>query len=291
MSEICNDNFQSIVEAYDGKLTDADRALIAIILGDPGGVVFQSASELAARAEVHASTVVRLSRKLGFDGYPDLRRKLRSEANTHYGPDERIRRRLEHLDRGSMLVELVESEIAALSAVPEALSQAQIDQAAAIIRAAPTTYLFGRGSAGPLLAHLDRRLRRGGFRTVVTANLQRREVVERLISLSEGDAVVAFAFQSPASLPAGFSAVIKHARAVGAKSVLISDSLGPTLRPRPDLLLSVSHPDEGELVMRSAQMLICEAIVLTLAQKDSAHAVGRLEALERLRAEFRDDEV
>lgn len=290
MFEAPKNGFQSIVEAHDGKLTAADRSLITIILGDPGGVIFQSASELAERAEVHASTVVRLARKLGFDGYPDLRRKLRAEANGQFGSQERIRRRLAHVDRGSLLTELVESEIAALSAIPETLTQAQIDRAADIIHAAPTTYFIGRGSALPLITHLDRRLRRGGFRSVTAVNLQRRDLVERLIALGKGDAVIALAFQSPTSLPNGFAAVMKHARAVGAKSIVISDSLGPTLRPRPDLLLSVSHPDEGELVMRTPQMLICEAVFLTLAQKDRARAEKSLASLERLRADFRNDE-
>ena len=70
------ENFKYLVESYDGKLTIADRDLISIILGEPSEVVYLSSSELAARANVHASTVVRLARKLGFKGYPDMRNRF-----------------------------------------------------------------------------------------------------------------------------------------------------------------------------------------------------------------------
>ena len=285
-----NDSFKANVEAFEGKLTESDRALVAIILGDPGGVVFQSANELAARADVHPSTVVRLARKLGFDGYPHLRRVLRAEASVEFGSGERIRRRIDRIERGSNLGKLIETEMAALAAIPEKLSQAQIDEAAGALVGASMIYFVGRGSAVPLAAHLERRLRRGGFRTSVAVNLQRRDLAENLIGLREGDAVVAFAFQSPESLPAGFSPMLKHVRAVGAKSVLISDSLGPTLRPRPDFLLSVSRPDESEMSMRTGPMLVCEALAMALAHKDRERAVAGLEALEKLRTEFRNDE-
>ncbi|MEO3431469.1 MurR/RpiR family transcriptional regulator [Pelagibius sp. CAU 1746] len=283
-------SFKEIVEAYEGRLTEADRTLVGIILGDPGSVVFQSAGELAARADVHASTVVRLAHKLGFEGYLDLRKVLRRESSIVSGQDDRIRRRLDRIDRGSNLIRLIDSEIAALAAIPEKLSQEDIDEAADVLAAAGTIYLVGRGSAVPLATHLDRRLRRAGFRTAVAVNLQQRDLVEHLIGLREGDAVIGFAFQSLASLPAGYSALLRHIRRVGAKSVVVSDSLGPTLRPRPDKLLSVSRPDEGEMALRTGPMLVCEALAMTLAHKDPERAVAGLESLEQLRAEFENDE-
>ena len=73
-------SFELLVEAFEGKLTDADRELINIILGEPSEAVYLSSAELASKAAVHASTVVRLARKLGFDGFPDMRRKLRQDV-------------------------------------------------------------------------------------------------------------------------------------------------------------------------------------------------------------------
>ena len=70
---------------------------------------------------------------------------------------------------------------------------------------------------------------------------------------------------------------------------MISDSIGPTLRPNPDALLSVSRPDEAELSMRTAPLLVCEALAITLAHLSPERAVGSSEALEKLRNAFRSE--
>lgn len=156
-------SFKLAVERFNGRLTEADRALISIILSDPLQVVFQSAQELANQAGVHASTVVRLARKLGFDGFPGLRKALQSETKVAFGPGERVRRRLNKADESSSLSMLIHTEIAAIEAIEETISQAEIDNAANILAGAKI-FIVGRGSAAPLGVHLERRLRRWGFR-------------------------------------------------------------------------------------------------------------------------------
>ena len=70
---------------------------------------------------------------------------------------------------------------------------------------------------------------------------------------------------------------------VGAKSIVISDATGPTLRPRPNQLLCVSRPDEGKLQLRTGPLLVTEAIAMTLAQLNPGQALEGLGDLEELR--------
>ncbi len=284
-------SFGEFVETFDGRLTNSDRALISEILQNPEDAIYLSSAELAGRAEVHASTVVRLARKLGYDGFPAMRDHIRSDAREQFAENERSQQRLDRIEQGSNLDTLVQSEIAALSALVKSVSQAQIDQAADVLAEARSILIVGRGSAAPLTAHLDRRLRRNGFRSSVALNLQRRDLAEHLMCLSAGDAVVVFAFQTPVSLPSGYEALIEHIKNVGALSIVISDSTGPTLRPRPDILLSVARPDEGYMQLRTGPMVVTEALAMTLAHKDSELAVEGLEALEILRGNLSEGKV
>ena len=282
-------SFKLAVETFSGRLTDSDKALVSIIFSDPSQAVFYSAHELANQAGVHASTVVRLARKLGFDGFPGMRRALQSETKVAFGPGERVRRRLSKADESSSLSMLIHTEIAAIEAIEETVSQAEIDNAANILVNAKNIFIVGRGSAAPLGVHLERRLRRWGFQVSISLNMQARDLAASLIGMSRDDALISFAFQSPDSLHAGYSALLKHSQAVGAKSIVISDSIGPTLRPNPDALLSVSRPDEAELSMRTAPLLVCEALAITLAHLSPERAVGSSEALEKLRTAFRSE--
>ena len=281
-------SFKDVVEAYEGKFTEADRALASVILNDPNGVMFLSTAELASRAQVHASTVVRLARKLGFEGYLDLRQRLRMEYGGTDGPEAGLRRRLTMIDRGSNLMKLIESEVAALAAIPQTLSQEQIDKAAQMLIEASAIRLVGRGGTVPLIAHLERRLRRSGFRTTSTVNQQRRDTAEWFSSLRRDEAVVAFAFLAPESLPEGFEGLMRHIKRVGAKLVIVSDASGSTLRPRPDVLLSVSRPDEGSMALRLGPMLVCEALAMTMAHLQPERAVAEYRAIEKLRAEMEE---
>ena len=279
-------SFESLINSFEGKLTDADQELISIILGEPSEAVYLSSAELASKAAVHASTVVRLARKLGFDGFPDMRQKLRQDVEFKKNSSDKIRQRIDLIEKGSNLSDLIESEIAAIAAISNTVSQNQIDIVVNKIYKAKSIFIVGRGSAAPLMTHFERRLRRSGIQCRAALNLQRRDLAEQLIGIQKGDAIVVFGFQSINSLPSGYSSLIESAKSIGAHSIAIGDSTILTARPKPDIVLSVSRPKEGVMQLRSGPMLICEALAMTLLHKKSKKAVRGVESLEHLRANF-----
>ena len=279
-------SFESLINSFEGKLTDADQELISIILGEPSEAVYLSSAELASKAAVHASTVVRLARKLGFDGFPEMRQKLRQDVEFKKNSSDKIRQRIDLIEKGSNLSDLIESEIAAIAAISNTVSQNQIDEVVNKIYKAKSIFIVGRGSAAPLMTHFERRLRRSGIQCRVALNLQRRDLAEQLIGIQKGDAIVVFGFQSINSLPSGYSSLIESAKSIGAHSIAIGDSTILTARPKPDIVLSVSRPKEGVMQLRSGPMLICEALAMTLLHKKSKKAVRGVESLEHLRANF-----
>jgi len=279
-------SFESLINSFEGKLTDADQELIHIILGEPSEAVYLSSAELASKAAVHASTVVRLARKLGFDGFPEMRQKLRQDFEFKKNSSDKIRQRIDLIEKGSNLSDLIESEIAAIAAISNTVSQNQIDEVVNKIYKAKSIFIVGRGSAAPLMTHFERRLRRSGIQCRAALNLQRRDLAEQLIGIQKGDAIVVFGFQSINSLPSGYSSLIESAKSIGAHSIAIGDSTILTARPKPDIVLSVSRPKEGVMQLRSGPMLICEALAMTLLHKKSKKAVRGVESLEHLRANF-----
>ena len=85
-----------------------------------------------------------------------LRAQLRSQIHPAVALDERSQKRLDSIEQGSNLNALIQSEIAALEAISQTLSQAHIDSAADQLANARTIHIIGRGSAGPLVMHFDR---------------------------------------------------------------------------------------------------------------------------------------
>lgn len=64
-----------------GVLTPAERLLSDVLLRDYPMSGLQSITKLADAANVSTPTVIRLARKLGFDGFPEMQEALREEAS------------------------------------------------------------------------------------------------------------------------------------------------------------------------------------------------------------------
>jgi len=71
---------------YDqaGALTPAERQLTSVLMRDYPVGGLQSITKIADAAGVSTPTVIRLARKLGFDGFPELQSAMRDEASAQF---------------------------------------------------------------------------------------------------------------------------------------------------------------------------------------------------------------
>ncbi len=65
-------------------LTPAERQLTSVLLHDYPLGGLQSITKIAEAAGVSTPTVIRLARKLGFDGFPELQNAMRDEASEQF---------------------------------------------------------------------------------------------------------------------------------------------------------------------------------------------------------------
>ncbi|RME97715.1 MAG: MurR/RpiR family transcriptional regulator [Chloroflexi bacterium] len=272
--------FKEVVTQHDGRLTPTDKQIAQELLSDPAKMAFLPAAEIAERVGVHESTVIRLAQKLGYSGYRALRADLQAEIS----PAGRIRRRLEHAPQ---LVNLVADEIAALNEMINTISQEQLEEAAQILIKSQRVFLFAQGHATSLLEFMDRRLRRSGFNTVVLKS-QGRDLAEHLLTLNAQDAVLAFTFYAQ---PPGLSTLLDVAQETGAPSILISDTLGPLIRPAPDILLWARRGAEDQFLTLTVPMVICNTLILTIARLDEGRSLESLERLTGLISRFHHEDT
>jgi DNA-binding MurR/RpiR family transcriptional regulator len=271
-------SLRQIVEDCSGRLSKSDQRLIQVLLANPTESAFLSSQELADKASVHPTTAVRLARKLGFDGYSELRLKLQSDLVGSSAPAERMQRRLERLDRGS-LAAFVESEIGALRNLRNQVAQADMEKAAKILIGAEQIFLFGLGHAEAMVLLMDMRLSRSGYRTRIVRQSPRRLAPE-LMNIKKGDAVLLFAF-SEIEKDAQF--ILEHARQAGAKSVVICDLIGPLLRPNPDVLLSASRGEVGDARSIIVPLTICNTLILLISKMDGGESIEHLAKVTEMR--------
>ncbi|WP_136636748.1 MurR/RpiR family transcriptional regulator [Pseudooceanicola onchidii] len=71
---------RDLLKERQAELTASERKLSAVLEADGLVTGLQSITRLAEIAEVSTPTVIRLARKLGFEGFPDLQNAMREEV-------------------------------------------------------------------------------------------------------------------------------------------------------------------------------------------------------------------
>ena len=134
------------IRAGGAGLTTAERRVAEVILTSPHAVGFGTVAELARTAGVGAATVVRLSAKLGFEGFSELQTCVQRDLMHQLRPAvERIRSAGDDPRADHAAIE-VANVAGTLKAVDERTLATLIDRLADVER--PVALLSGDDSAG-----------------------------------------------------------------------------------------------------------------------------------------------
>jgi DNA-binding MurR/RpiR family transcriptional regulator len=79
---------------------------------------------------------------------------------------------------------------------------------------------------------------------------------------------------------------LDRANAVGIPIILMTDTLGPELGPRVDVVLQAPRGRIGDLGSVVSTLVVLEALLLGLASRDRGPSLAALEALNELRAQI-----
>lgn len=258
------------------RLTPSEQMLVREIASQPRDAALGTVADLANMAGVHQATASRLARKLGFESYAEFRGALRDEFLTDINPAARVRNTLDETSGTDLLAELIDQEMKALSRLTDYVTPEQIEAAAASLCGARKIFIFASGNAETLAVMMERRLLRFAM-NVVRLRGDGRDHAEQLLSLEDEDAVMTFAFRRQPRL---YQRIIDHAQGIGAPTIAITGTVGPTLLPAADHLLSAPRGWSIEgFQSLLVPMTICNALLLELARRDEARALGNLEKL------------
>jgi len=147
---------------------------------------------------------------------------------------------------------------------------------------APHRYLFAQGNATVLAELMARRLSRFGLPATTLAS-SGRDLAEQMVSMGPGDVLVAFAFlRTPHHLPE----VVAHCADIGARFVLVTDTLGAELGAGADVVLSGARGSGREFQSLTVPMAVTNALILTMARSAPELTGTALARLEKLLVRF-----
>lgn len=147
-------NIKEIINEHYLELTKSEMKIADFILDDDDDTtVFQTLSEMAKNLNVGEATIVRFSKRLGFDGFQEMKLvmaldKEQKETTFQGKKDLTIR---------DKMVKIIDKSV-------NAIDDEMIELAAKYIEDAETIYIIGTGASGHVAEMLEDRLTRIGIR-------------------------------------------------------------------------------------------------------------------------------
>jgi DNA-binding MurR/RpiR family transcriptional regulator len=251
------------VAARHEALSRAEHAVARYMAENPQEVAFASAEELGQLTGTSDATVIRTAKALGYPGLPTLKRSLQASLREHLTPAGRGTLNGTGADREQLFDAVISEQIQLLEAARRSVRQVEFAKAVAIIQNAGYVLTCAVGVPGRLAEYFATRMLRQGRHAHAIAD-SGFPLADGLVPLAAGDAVVLVCHEP---VKPEDQVVIEHARRVGARTILITDTLGGALTDQVDAVLSAEvgmHALSGITVT----VTILEALALALAGEE-----------------------
>jgi DNA-binding MurR/RpiR family transcriptional regulator len=266
------------------RLSPAERQVVTFFQEHRDEVLLASALALAEKIGTSDATVIRATKALGYASLDELRRALATELRRDLSPASRLTRTLDAVGQKTVSIldltlDIHEQALARLRRdISPALFQAAVDRLAAARR----VFIFGIGPSQSMADYFAVQLARFGIDSIALTQTGLL-LADGLHRLKQGDALVILAYSRSYR---ELEAVLDRAGSLGMPTILLTDTLGPALRERVDLVLPVARGRADWFSMHTATLALIEALLVGVAAARPAETIDNLELLNSLRAKL-----
>jgi len=253
------------------RFSDRLKVIAEFALDYPTEMALGTVAEVAQRAKVQPSAIVRFARALGYAGFTEMQQIFRSRLVASVAPS--YKERIAGLRRDgrfrdaktprAVLARFASEGTVSLDMLQESVSEKDLSRAITIIGSAHTIYVLGLGGSFPVAAHLTYVLRKLGRRVVLLDGLGS-ALGDQANSATPQDVLIAISFKAyNPDTRRLFSELV--ARKV--PTVVITDSLLSPLVKGAKVVFEIPDMPEAALRTMVAPMCLVQSIAvgLTLA--------------------------
>ena len=255
---------QETIQQHYPDLSKRLKQLARYILENPDRIVLCTVAELSEEAGVPPSTVIRFANALGFNGFSEMRRAVRSQLHYTGSYSERVQGPASgNSPAPGMLSSIVQASAASLVALEEAVHDPDLLRAVNLIQQADTVYVMGVRRAHPValylsygLWQLDRRCvllgSKGGLHKEEASGIRRTDLVFLVSYYPYGNETLW---------------MHEHATRRGARLITMTDNEVSPLATGADLTLYSRDADISGVRGLSTSMCLVQSLILALANR------------------------
>jgi DNA-binding MurR/RpiR family transcriptional regulator len=264
-------NVMTLLHQQMANMTPSSQRVAREVLRDPLALQALTITEFAHACDTSAATVARFARTLGFDGYPQFRVAVASEALRTATDRERFQISESDVvigdDARTTVGKIAYTEAAAIEQTARDLDVEVLDRVVDAIAAARRIDIYGTASSGLAGSDLQQKLHRAGL--FAQAFTDQHLALTSAALLRSGDVAVAF---SHSGRTLEIVQATRVARRAGATTVVVTNNAASPLAREADLVLTTSATESsfrsGAMSSRIAQLSIVDFVFVRLAQRD-----------------------
>lgn len=257
-------DFLDVLSASLDEMSKRQRAVADYILEHGGGASHETAASLAAHAGVSESTVVRFAVFMGYDGYPEMQKALRSSLRKRMTTVERIEDVNERVRESDIIDGVLDGDTEMLLAAKEELDRDAFERAVDMLMGAGKVYVVGMRSSAVLAQFMNHYLRLLLDNVILVCPSGGSEVYEYLVNIAPGDAVFAISYPRYSS---GTIRAVEFARRNGAGVIVLTDSENSPVAAGADSVLVAKSEMVSFVDSLVAPMSVINAILAFIGKK------------------------
>lgn len=270
----------TVLATLRGILPDLSRSEARVAqaaVNDPAGTAASTINQLARHCDTSETTVIRLCRTLGFDGYPEFRLSLAAAAAAS-GEEEYLSGEILPGDTTEQVVRKVTgADAQAVTETAKMVSIRSLEDAAKAIGAARRIDLFGAGASSFVAQDMQYKLHRIGLTSHCFADPH--SAISSAALLRSGDVALGLSHTGATKDTIRY---LEVARASGATTVAITNHPRAPIARKADIVVTTAAREttfrSGAMASRIAQLTLVDVLFVLVAQQ---HIDVAMDALQR----------
>jgi DNA-binding MurR/RpiR family transcriptional regulator len=282
-----DDDIDHLIETNYESLSPQLRQAARFVIDNPEEIAVNSMRAAAAKAQVHPTSMLRLARQLGFEGYDSFRNRFRDrvtrrQTSTWSNRARNLRQRKAPASDEGLAQEIFRQEVENLRITFDETLAARLNEAEERIRTARGVYILGLRSLYPVAFYLDYVCR------MFMGNVHLMSGIggtfpDDLRRVDETDTLVAFSYD-PYAADTVQAVAFAHDR--GARIVAVTDSrLSPIATPDATVIV-VSTTTSSLFPTILPAFAVVEALAASMVSKAGQDTMAEIARSEEQLARF-----
>lgn len=262
------------------SLSGAQKRLGQYILSDSTALLLSTSRELGRAVGVSESTVVRFAQRLGYDGFPELKRELQRKIRPRLRAAARMEETISELsEEQNIIAKLIKRDIQLLNETVQSISESDFHKSIEMIWRAQKVFIIGFNVSMALAHFLHFRLIRVKKDVRWLFLTGGSSLLEQLALMEKEDILIAIGFLD---VPRETQTALKHARKVGASVLGITDLPTSAMAEDSDVCLYAKRGLHSTVNSVIPGFSLVNALAIALAWTKKADSIKALKDLDNL---------